>query len=104
MQLSRIADDMAGGVLNEAKLPKYLRLSNAILNRIDIFLANHEIGMGAQHSSVRGHRNNGFSTHVRPPEPVPFRISSGNFPALGVCAVEISIARKCHSEDSFSFF
>lgn len=36
MQLSRIADDMAGGeVLSEAKLPKYLRLSNAILNRIE---------------------------------------------------------------------
>jgi len=36
MQLSRIADDMTGGeALNQAKLPKYLRLSNAILNRIE---------------------------------------------------------------------
>jgi GntR family transcriptional regulator len=36
MQLSRIADDMAGGeVSSGAKLPKYLRLSNAILNRIE---------------------------------------------------------------------
>ena len=36
MQLSRIADDMTGGgVLNQAKLPKYLRLSNAILNLIE---------------------------------------------------------------------
>lgn len=36
MQLSRIADDMIGGaVLSEAKLPKYLRLSNAILNLIE---------------------------------------------------------------------
>ena len=36
MQLSRIADDMTGGdVLNGAKLPKYLRLSNAILNLIE---------------------------------------------------------------------
>jgi len=36
MQLSRIADDMAGGgVSNQAKLPKYLRLSNAILNLIE---------------------------------------------------------------------
>jgi hypothetical protein len=23
---------------------------------------------------------------------------------LGACAAEISVARKCHSEDSFSFF
>jgi len=36
MQLSRIADDMTGGeVVNGAKLPKYLRLSNAILNLIE---------------------------------------------------------------------
>jgi len=36
MQLSRIADDMTGGgVLSETKLPKYLRLSNAILNLIE---------------------------------------------------------------------
>lgn len=36
MPLSRIADDMAGGgVLSETKLPKYLRLSNAILNLIE---------------------------------------------------------------------
>ena len=36
MQLSRIADDMAGGgVSNQAKQPKYLRLSNAILNLIE---------------------------------------------------------------------
>ncbi|NIM28018.1 MAG: GntR family transcriptional regulator [Gammaproteobacteria bacterium] len=36
MQLSRIADDMIGGeVLSATKLPKYLRLSNAILNLIE---------------------------------------------------------------------
>ena len=36
MQLSRIADDMSGSeVLSAAKLPKYLRLSNAILNLIE---------------------------------------------------------------------
>ena len=36
MQLARIASDMSGsGVLSEAKLPKYLRLSNAILNLIE---------------------------------------------------------------------
>lgn len=36
MQLSRIADDMIGGeVVSAAKLPKYLRLSNAILNLIE---------------------------------------------------------------------
>lgn len=36
MQLSRIADDMTGsGVSSSAKLPKYLRLSNAILNLIE---------------------------------------------------------------------
>jgi DNA-binding GntR family transcriptional regulator len=36
MQLSRIADDMIGSeVLSAAKLPKYLRLSNAILNLIE---------------------------------------------------------------------
>ncbi len=36
MQLSRIADDMTGGeVLSETKLPKYLRLSNAILKLIE---------------------------------------------------------------------
>lgn len=36
MQLSRIADDMSGSeALNAAKLPKYLRLSNAILNLIE---------------------------------------------------------------------
>lgn len=36
MQLSRIADDMAGGELvSAARVPKYLRLSNAILNLIE---------------------------------------------------------------------
>jgi DNA-binding GntR family transcriptional regulator len=36
MQLSRIADGMTGGgALNQVKLPKYLRLSNAILNLIE---------------------------------------------------------------------
>lgn len=36
MQLSRIADDMIGSeVVSTAKLPKYLRLSNAILNLIE---------------------------------------------------------------------
>ena len=36
MQLSRIAEDMIGSeVLNQTKLPKYLRLSNAILDRIE---------------------------------------------------------------------
>jgi GntR family transcriptional regulator len=36
MQLSRIADDMIGSeVVNAAKLPKYLRLSNAILDLIE---------------------------------------------------------------------
>jgi GntR family transcriptional regulator len=36
MQLSRIADDMIGGeVLSAVRLPKYLRLSNAILNLIE---------------------------------------------------------------------
>jgi DNA-binding GntR family transcriptional regulator len=36
MQLSRIADDMIGSeVVSAAKLPKYLRLSNAILNLIE---------------------------------------------------------------------
>ncbi len=36
MQLSRIADDMtSGGLQSSARQPKYLRLSNAILNRIE---------------------------------------------------------------------
>ncbi len=36
MQLSRIADDMSGGdVVSAGRIPKYLRLSNAILNLIE---------------------------------------------------------------------
>ena len=36
MHLARIADDMSGGeVLNAARVPKYLRIANAILNLIE---------------------------------------------------------------------
>lgn len=47
----------------------------------DVFLPHHMKGMGIQHASVGGHRDDGSSRHKRPQGPLPHGISAGDVPA-----------------------